>query len=145
MQEQFYDKIKQNKPDITEKSILAYVATIKPFYTNNSNSTKINKKFFLDTSKILELIKDKPNKTQTNILCSILAFIGAPIPEYTAKIFTLSEEYKEQIDKNVKIDNFHIWDFMEFMRFHIFHNFHIWDFMEYMEILSSAYSNYNSK
>jgi integrase len=59
----------------------------------------------LDTSKILELIKDRPNKTQINILCSILAFIGAPIPEYTSKIFTLSEEYKAQIDKNVKTES----------------------------------------
>ena len=100
---EFYNKIKLNKPNITESSIKMYSNCIKNFYSQNTKYKTINKKWFLNSNKILKLIKDKPNRTQVILLSSIQGFLGNDnVLEYKNELYNLEKEYDKEIKKNEK-------------------------------------------
>ena len=100
---EFYNTIKLNKPNITESSIKMYSNCIKNFYSQNTKYKTINKKWFLNSNKILKLIKDKPNRTQVILLSSIQGFLGNDnVLEYKNELYNLEKEYDKEIKKNEK-------------------------------------------
>ena len=100
---EFYNTIKLNKPNITESSIKMYSNCIKNFYSQNTKYKTINKKWFLNSNKILKLIKDKPNRTQVILLSSIQGFLGNDnVLEYKNELYNLEKEYDKEIKKNKK-------------------------------------------
>ena len=100
----FYDKIKENKPEITEHTIINYVSILKSFYLKNSKNKKtVNKNWFLNTENILNLLEEKQNGTQKNYLCAIQAFLGAEkLTIYTEKIALLEKLYQQKANNNQK-------------------------------------------
>lgn len=103
---EFYNIIKLNKPNISESSIEMYSNCIKTFYLQNTKYKTINKKWFLNHNKILELIKDKSNRTQNIIIYAIQAFLGKEnLIEYKNKGVELENQYDEEMKKNEKSES----------------------------------------
>lgn len=100
----FYTTIRANKPDITDKSVIAYSSVLKPFYESHCKANKLNKRWFTNTTKVLKLLNDIPNKRAVNILCAILAFLNIKIPEYSVRIIELRHEYELKVGNNEKSD-----------------------------------------
>ena len=77
-----YSLIKEAKPDISDSSIKAYVASIKNINKNiNDNQPIINLDFLLNQVKVFTFLETKSYLTKRNILNSIIVVLKTITPE----------------------------------------------------------------
>lgn len=96
------DKLKENKPNISESSVKTYTSILKSLYfKHNDKNTAVNFKWFDNQANIIKLLKDKPASSRKTTFASLIA-LTPENDKYKKALLSDGKEYQTFIETQTK-------------------------------------------
>jgi hypothetical protein len=96
------DKIKNNKPNISESTIKTYTSLLKSFYyKHHEKGSQMNMDWFEDQDHIIKLLADKPASSRKTTFASLIA-VSKDNDKYKKALINDGKKYQEFINTQTK-------------------------------------------